>query len=89
MYFPEGERAYQCMLFAVETEYDSLLLDLFSELPTSAVFCKVDRFVLMALYIPFLYIAQSMIRRVLSYLQKKELIHRYINSIIEYSYRPD
>ena len=88
MYFPRGESAYQCMVFAVETENDQLLIDLFSELPTSAVFCRVEKVVLMSLYIPFLYIAQSMVRRVLSHLQKRVLIDRYINSIIEYSYRP-
>ncbi len=89
MYFPNGESTYQCMLFAIETKNDSLLMDLFSELPTSVVFCRLEDFVLMTLYIPFLYIAQSMVRRILSLLQKMELIDSYINSIIEYSYRPD
>lgn len=89
MFFPEGERAYQPAIFAVETENDSLLIDLFSELPTSSVFYRLDKYVVMVLCLSYPLIARSMVRRVLSHLQKKELINTYINSVIEYYHRED
>ncbi len=89
MYFPEGENAYQPSVFAVETENDRLMIDLFSEFPTSSVFYKLDRYVLMILCLSHPLVARSMVRRVLSCLQKKELIGKYINSIIEYYHRKD
>jgi len=89
MYFPEGEKAYQPSVFAVETENDSLVIDLFSELPTSSVFYRLDRYVVMVLSLSHPLIAKSMVRGVLSCLQKKELIGKYINSVIEYYHRED
>jgi hypothetical protein len=89
MYFPEGERAYQSSVFALETQHDRLIIDLFSELPSSSVFYRLDKYLIMTLYVSFPLIAKSMVRRVLSCLQKKELMGEYINSIIEYYYRED
>ena len=88
-FFPEGEKAYQPTLFAIETENDALLIDIFSEMPTSSVFYRLNKYVIMVLYVSYPIIAKSMVRRVLSYLQKKELIGKYINSIVEYYYRED
>lgn len=89
MYFPEGENAYQPSVFAVETENDRVMIDLFSELPTSSVFYRLDRYVIMILSLSHPLVAKSMVRRVLSCLQKKELIGKYINSVIEYYHRED
>ncbi len=89
MFFPRGEGSYQLTLYAVETEEDSLLIDIFSKFPTSSVFYRVDKYLMMVLYVSFPYIARSLVRNVLSSLQKKELIGDYINSIAEYSYHPD
>jgi hypothetical protein len=89
MFFPQGESSYQLTLYAIKTSSDSLLIELFSRLPTSSVFYRVGDFLMMTIYISFPFTARSIVRRVLSYLKKKELIDTYTNSIIEYSYRPD
>jgi DNA-binding Lrp family transcriptional regulator len=41
-YFPEGISAYDPYLFMFETEYEDFIVDLFSQLPVSTFFFKVD-----------------------------------------------
>ena len=99
MYFPEGESAYQLSLYMVETEYDSLLIDIFSELPASSVFYRLQNKLMICIYLPFLnsegerfsysYGGRFIVRKVLSILQKEELVTDCTNSIVEYYYRPD
>jgi len=90
MFFPEGESSYQLSLFSIETDNDWLLIDLFSELPTSTVFYRLDKRLMMSLYLPFLPSggARFIVRKVLSDLQKNELVTECTNSIAEYYYRP-
>ena len=48
-YFPETASAYDPYLFMFETDYEDFLIDLFSELPTSSFFFKIEnKLVLMA-----------------------------------------
>jgi hypothetical protein len=91
MFFPQGESSYQLSLFMVETEYDWLLIDIFSELPTSSVFYRLRNKLMMGIYLPFLPSqgGRFIVRKVLSVLQKKELVTDCTNSIVEYYFRPD
>jgi hypothetical protein len=41
-FFPKGFSMYDSYLFAFETDYEDFIIDLFSELPTSALFFKVS-----------------------------------------------
>jgi DNA-binding Lrp family transcriptional regulator len=41
-YFPEGIKAYDPYLFMFETEYEDFIIELFSQLPTSAFFFRVS-----------------------------------------------
>lgn len=88
MYFPEGLAAYQPTTYCIETEYDSLLIDLFSWLPVSTIFYRLNRKMIMNVFLPFNVEAKQLIRRILSVLGKKELVADYTNSIDEYGYRP-
>lgn len=87
-YFPEGESSYQSSLFAIDTENDWLLINLFSELPSSSIFYRLDNKLMMAIYLPFTFEARFIVRKVLSTLRKEELVEDYTNSIIEYYCRP-
>jgi len=89
MFFPEGEKYYQLTLYMIETSYDNILIDIFSQLPTSSVFYRVDKYLIMAIYISFPFEARSLVRRILSLLKEKKLVKNYTNSIVEYGYRPD
>lgn len=90
MYFPQGENSYQLSLYMVETEYDWLLIDIFSELPTSSVFYRLNSKLMICIYLPFLHSqgGRFIVRKALSVLQKKELVTDCTNSIVEYYYRP-
>jgi hypothetical protein len=87
-FYPEGERMYLPSIYVLKTGYDSLVIDLFSQLPVTSAFYRVgDRFV-MNLYVPFRLIVRSLVRNVLSRLQDESLIEGYDNAIVEYHYRP-
>ena len=40
-FYPEGEIAYLPVMYAMKTEYDSLIIDLFSQLPVTSVFYRL------------------------------------------------
>lgn len=88
MYFPKGEGAYILSLYIIDTEHDSVLIDIFSELPTSTLFYRVDDKFVMGAYLPFSIEGRSVVRKALSILQKEELVEGYTNSVVEYYYRP-
>lgn len=88
MYFPEGEGSYLLSTYAVETEYDSLLIDIFSCLPVTNVFYRIDDQLMMNIYLPFTLDGRQIAHKILSFLKEKELVNSYTNSIVEYYYRP-
>ncbi len=85
-YFPEGVASYQLTTFFIETEYDSLLIDLFSSFPVSTIFCRLDDYVVMSIYLPFPYESRSFVHKVLTELAEKELVGGYTHSTIEYAH---
>ena len=89
MYFPEGLNTYQPTVFCVESEYDSVLIDLFSWLPVSTVFYRVEDKLLISFYLPYNLEGRYIVREVLSTLRKKELVTNYTNSIVEYYFRSE
>jgi hypothetical protein len=86
-FFPEGESAYVPSLYVIDTDCDSILIDIFSELPTTTVFYRLANKVIMLAYLPFTLEGRSIVRKVLSILQERELVKGYTNSIIEYHFR--
>jgi len=87
MYFPQGLSSYLPALYVIDTEHESLMIHLFSELPTPSVFYKINDMLMMSIYLPFTLKDRSLIRKALSILQKRELVNEYTNSITEYFYR--
>jgi hypothetical protein len=87
-YFPEGESIYLPFIYILKTDYDSVIIDIFSQLPVSSTFYRVGGHLIMALHVPFRFVIRSLIRNVLSKLQDESLIEGYDNSIVEYHYRP-
>jgi len=87
MYFPHGESFYQPSLFSIKTDNDALLIDLFSCLPVSNVFYRINDRLMMWINLPYLLEARILVRKVLCVLKKKELVEEYSNSVIEYFYR--
>lgn len=88
MYYPEGEKNYLTYVYALDTDHDSLIIDLFSQLPASSIFYRLCDRLIMTIYVPFPYMARTFVRKVLSRLQKENFVKGYTNSIMEYSYRP-
>jgi hypothetical protein len=88
MFFPKGEGAYILSLYIIDTEYDSVLIDIFSELPASTLFYRINDKVVMGAYLPFSIEGRSVVRNALSILQKEELVESYTNSVVEYGFRP-
>lgn len=88
MFFPKGESSYMLSLYGIKTEYDSILVDIFSNLPTSTVFYRLDGRVIMGVYLPFTLEGRFIVRKALSILQKEELVDDYTNSNVEYYFRP-
>jgi len=86
-FFPRGESAYIPSLYVIDTNHDSLLIDIFSQLPATTVFYRIGGKVLMLAYLPFTSEGRSIVRKTLSILEKEELVTGYTNSIIEYHYR--
>ena len=87
-YFPEGESTYLPYIYVLETDYDSVVIELFSQLPVTVAFYRLGGRLVMTLYVPFRLAVRSLVRNVLSDLQEKALVDGYDNSIIEYHYRP-
>lgn len=87
-FYPEGEGAYLPIIYAMKTEYDTLIIDLFSRLPVNSVFYRIDKYLLLTIYIPFRYFLRLLIRKVFSDLGEANLIEDYDNAVIEYHYRP-
>jgi hypothetical protein len=88
MYFPKRLSAYQPTLYCLETEYDSLLIDIFSCLPVPTVFCRVGEKLMMKVYLQNNSLESKYISfKVMSELRKKELVKNYTNSVIQYGYR--
>ncbi len=90
MFFPKGESSYQLSLYCIKTEHDSLIIDIFSQLPTSNVFYRVHDRLIMCIYLPFFPSPEARIIpfKVLSILKRKELVDDYTNSVVQYGYRP-
>lgn len=87
-YLPDGESMYLPSLYMIKTDYDSLVIDLFSQLPVTSTFYRVGRQLVMSIHVPFPFIVRSLVRNVLSRLQDESLIEGYDNTIVEYHYRP-
>lgn len=88
MYFPDGLSAYQPTVYCLETDYDFLLIDIFSSLPVPAVFFRIGKKLIMKIYLKNDSLEGKYISfKVLSELRKKELVRNYTNSIVQYYYR--
>ncbi|KYK37576.1 MAG: hypothetical protein AYK18_09605 [Theionarchaea archaeon DG-70] len=89
MFFPEGDSSYILLRYFIDTNNDSLLIDIFSELPTSAVFYRLGEMLVISMYLPFSLEGRMIVREALSTLKSEELVTFYTNSFVEYGYRPD
>lgn len=89
MFFPEGDSSYILLRYLVETEKDSLLIDIFSELPTSTTFYRLNDKLVIALYLPFTAEGRKIVREAMSVLKREGLVTDYTNSFVEYGFRPD
>ena len=87
MFFPEGDSSYILLRYLIETEIDSLLIDIFSELPTSTTFCRVGKKLLISVYLPFNVESRKIIRETMSVLKREGLVTDCTNSFVEYYYR--
>lgn len=89
MFFPEGDSSYILLRYFIETDNDSLLINIFSELPTSTVFYRLGEKVVISMYLPFSLEGRLIVREVLSTLKSEKLVSDYTNSFVEYYFRPD
>ena len=89
MFFPRGDSSYILLRYLIETDMDSLLIDIFSELPTSTTFCRIGEKLMISVYLPFIAEGRKIVREVMSVLKRERLVTDYTNSFVEYGYRPD
>jgi hypothetical protein len=91
MFFPEGDSSYILLRYfiEIEKEFDSLLIDIFSELPASTIFYRLDEKLIISAYLPFSLEGRMIVREVLSVLKSEKLVSDYTNSFVEYGFRPD
>ena len=98
-YFPEGASSYDPFLFMFDTDYEDFIIDLFSELPTSAYFFKVsDRLFLSGrmpkeslrkVELDMTNIAQLHIPLLIRELRKKGVLKEEADAIFRYSCTKD
>ena len=91
MFFPDGDSSYILLRYFIDVSehFDSLLINIFSELPTSTVFYRLGKFLVASLYLPFSTDGRKIAREVLSVLKSERLVNDYTNTFVEYGYRPD
>ena len=91
MFFPDGDSSYILLRYFIDVseDYDSLLINIFSELPTSTTFYRLGKFLVASIYLPFSLNARMIIREALGVLKSEKLVNDYTNSFVEYGYRPD
>lgn len=87
MFFPGGEEAYLPAIFVIKTEYDQVLIDLFSKLPASTVFYRLNDYLVMILYLPFSAAVTMFVREALNKMRRERLIEAYNNANIEFHHR--
>jgi hypothetical protein len=87
-YFPNGEAVYLPSIFMLNTDHDSLIIDIFSQLPLTNTYYRLGTYLIMTIHVPFQLRVKSLIRKALSRLQEDDIVETYDTSIIEYHYRP-
>lgn len=93
-YFPDTISAYDPYLFVFETDYEDFVIDLFSELPTSAIFFKVCDKLFLSVHmrrdsirrvgLDMADIAQLWIPLLVRSLKKKGILTKEAHAIVEY-----
>ncbi|MBU7016707.1 MAG: hypothetical protein HXS44_04315 [Theionarchaea archaeon] len=58
-YYPDSLPMYDSYLFMIETDYEDFIINLFSELPSSVSFFKIDDRLFVSAYIPWKYVRVS------------------------------
>ncbi|MBU7044887.1 MAG: winged helix-turn-helix transcriptional regulator [Theionarchaea archaeon] len=95
-YYPESLPLYDTYLFMFETDFEDFIIDLFSELPSSVSFFKVDDRLLTNVYVPWQVVRKSdlqvapgnyYIPLLLMDLLKKGIIKKKEYAILEYFWR--
>ncbi len=89
MFYPEGLKSYEETKFYVQTDHDSILIDLFSTLPTSSTFYRVDNVLVMKVALPFSAENRKIVDESLTKLMEKGIVHEYTYTIDRYYYRVD
>jgi len=98
-YYPGSRSAYDPYIFLFETDYEDFIIDLFSELPTSAVFFKVSNKLVLDAYVdrklmrgrnlPVSDISRLHIPLLTRELLKKKIIKDEAHAIVDYHWRGD
>jgi hypothetical protein len=98
-YFPETIESYDPYMFAIETDYEDFIIDLFSELPTSSIFFKVsnkllmyadvDRRLLRSAFLKISEVSKIHIPFLLRDLKKKGIIKSKGHAIVAHHYKKE
>ena len=98
-YYPESASFYESILYMVETDYEDFLIDIFSELPTSSLFFKIEDRLFMHLHIDKRFIRNNdstisdisglHVPLIIRDLKKKGIIKSYNRAIFASHWRKD
>lgn len=78
-YFPEGYQAYDRLTLCFRTDYEEYIVKLFSTFPTSSVFHKIGKYLLVNIFVPLDYEQQMRVYDVVSRLLRKRIITDYMD----------
>lgn len=76
-FFPEGYHAYDCFTQCFQTDYEEYIAELFSKIPTTPSFYKVEDHFLANMYIPKDYHVSMRVYDIISQLIEREIITDY------------
>ncbi len=78
-YFPEGSLSYTSHTFCFRTPYERYIATLFSHLPTSSTFHKIEDYCMINLFLPKDYTIHDKILNIFSRMLEKGIISEYID----------
>lgn len=78
-YFPEGYQAYDRFTLCFKTNYEEYIVKLFSTFPTSSIFHKIGKYLLVNIFVPLDYEQQMRIYDVVSRLLHKKVITDFMD----------
>lgn len=86
-YFPDGWTTYDNITICFRTEYEQSMVKFLSRLPTTSLFCKIETYLMVSMYIPLEERKQTRLYTIISQLINEKIVTHYMdaNSIVYFA----